>query len=76
MKYLVDIQCAFNALCATDLQYKLFHNQLAKPGFPTFVRLLLSRLLHELACWALRFDAASPFVRFEEIGIRGGTSFA
>lgn len=76
VKYIADIQRAFNALCATDVQYKPFHNQLAKRGFPTFVRLLLSRLLNELACQVLRFDAASPFARFEEIRIQDGTSFA
>jgi hypothetical protein len=76
VKYIADIQRAFNALCATDVQYKPFHNQLAKRGFPPFVRLLLSRLLNELACKVLRFDAASPFARFEEIRIQDGSSFA
>jgi len=33
-------------LCESDVQYKPFHNQLAKREFPTFVRLLLSRLLN------------------------------
>jgi hypothetical protein len=76
VKYIADIQRAFNALCATDVQYKPFHNQLAKQGFPTFVRLLLSRLLNELACQVLRFNASSPFARFGEIRIQDGTSFA
>ena len=73
---IADIQRAFNALCETTVQYKPFHNQLAKREFPTFVRLLLSRLLNELACEVLRFSPSSPFAQFESIHIQDGTSFA
>ena len=31
---IADIQRAFNALCETTVQYKPFHNQLAKREFP------------------------------------------
>jgi hypothetical protein len=75
-KCIADIQRAFNAMCETTVCYKPFHNQLAKSQFPTFVRLLLSRLLGELACEVLRFSASSPFARFEHIRIQDGTSFA
>ena len=57
---IADLQRAFNALCATTVQYKPFHNQLAKRQFPIFMRLLLTRLLNELACDALRFGPHSP----------------
>ena len=73
---IADIHRAFNALCARELCYKPFHNQLAKPGFPHFVRLMLARLLEELACEVLRFSPRSPFARFEHIRIQDGTSFA
>ena len=73
---IADIQRAFNALCETTVCYKPFHNQLAKRQFPTFVRLLLSRLLNELAVEVLRFNASSPFARFERIHIQDGSSFA
>jgi len=73
---IADIQRGFNALCETDVQYKPFHNQLAKRQFPEFVRLLLSRLLNELACDVLRFTPDSPFARFKQISIQDGTSFA
>jgi hypothetical protein len=73
---IADIHRAFNALCERQMQYKPFHNQLSKPGFPTFVRLMLSRLLNELACEVLRFSAHSAFARFEHIRIQDGTSFA
>ncbi len=75
-KCIADIQRGFNALCGTEVQYKPFHNQLAKRQFPEFVRLLLSRLLNELACDVLRFEPSSPFARFEHIRIQDGTSFA
>lgn len=73
---IADIQRAFNALCETRVCYKPFHNQLAKREFPTFVRLLLSRMLEELACEVLRFSASSPFARFAHLRIQDGTSFA
>jgi len=73
---IADIHRAFNALCERQVQYKPFHNQLSKAGFPTFVRVMLSRLLNELACDVLRFSPASPFARFEHIRIQDGTSFA
>lgn len=76
VKCIADIQRTFNALCQSTVQYKPFHNQLSKRQFPTFVRLLLSRLLNELACDVLRFNPSSPFAQFESIHIQDGTSFA
>jgi hypothetical protein len=52
---IADIYRAFNASCAKKMQCKPFHNQLAKPGFATFVRAMLSRLLNDLPCDVLRF---------------------
>jgi hypothetical protein len=40
---IADIHRAFNALCERQVHYKPFHNQLAKRGFPQFVRLMLTR---------------------------------
>jgi hypothetical protein len=73
---IADIHRAFNALCDKQVQYKPFHNQLSKPGFPRFVRLMLTRLLNELACEVLRFSPHSPFARFDHIRMQDGTSFA
>ena len=73
---IADIHRAFNALCERQMRYKPFHNQLAKPGFPVFMRLMLTRLLNELACDVLKFSPRSPFARFEQIRIQDGTSFA
>ena len=73
---IADIQRTFNALCATQVQYKPFHNQLVKAGFPRFVRAVFCHLLDELACDVLRFTPQSPFARFNHIRIQDGTSFA
>lgn len=73
---IADIQRTFNACCAQSVQYKPFHNQLAKPQFPIFMRLLLTRLMNELAMEVLRFSPASPFARFQHIRLQDGTSFA
>lgn len=73
---IADIHRSFNALCETNVQYKPFHNQLAKKQFPEFMRLMCERLLEQLACEALRFSSDSAFARFERIELQDGTSFA
>ncbi len=73
---IADMRRAFNALCATSIRYKPFHNQLAKRQFPMFMQALLSELLDGLACDVLRFESNSPFARFDHIRIQDGTSFA
>jgi len=73
---IADIHRSFNALCDTDVQYKPFHNQLAKRQFPAFMRLNCERFLEHLACEALHFSDNSPFASFEHIALQDGTSFA
>ena len=73
---IADIHRAYNARCRTDVQYKPFHNQLAKSQFPDFMRAMCARSLEQLACEALRFTETSPFARFERIELQDGTSFA
>jgi len=73
---IADIQRSFNALCGIDVQYKPFHNQLAKKQFPEFMRQICERLLQQLACDALHFGDDSPFARFERIELQDGTCFA
>jgi len=75
-RYIADIVRAFNALTRTQVRYTPFHNQLSKRQFPTFMSLVISRLLGELASEVLRFDAHSPFARFDRVHIQDGTSFA
>ncbi len=58
------------------MQYKPFHNQLAKRQFPDFMRLLLTRLMNDLAVAVLRSSPDSPFAQFSHIRLQDGTSFA
>lgn len=76
LESIADIHRAFNALCDRQVQYKPFHNQLRKAGFPKFMRLMLTRLLNELACEVLQFAPHSPFARLAHIRMQDGTSFA
>ncbi len=66
---IADIQRTFNALCATKVRYKPFHNQLAKKQFPFFMQALLSELLNGLACEVWRFEPDSPFAQFDHVRI-------
>jgi hypothetical protein len=73
---IADIHRSFNALCDSDVQYKPFHNQLAKKRFPEFMHLMCERLMQQLVCEALHFSPASPLARFERVELQDGTSFA
>lgn len=76
MRTIADAHRAFNALCDETVQYKPFHNQLAKEQFPTFMRSLCLRLMERLSGEALQFDPASPFAQFDRIELQDGSSFA
>jgi len=73
---IADMHRAFNALCHTEVQYKPFHNQLAKKQFPEYMRMMCERVLVQLAGEALHFSHDSPFARFKSIVLQDGTSFA
>lgn len=73
---IADVHRTFNALCDQRVQYKPFHNQLVKRGFPECMRLLLSRMLNELAGEVLRFNPDSPFAQFDTVCAHDGTAFA
>src|SRR4030067_1554972 len=45
VRTIADMQRGFNALCEKQVQYKPFHNQLAKPSFPVFMHGLFEHLL-------------------------------
>ena len=73
---LADILRAFNGLHGESVQYKPFHNQLAKEKFPELMMALCKRLMEKLSEEALRFDEGSPFSRFSHIALHDGSSFA
>jgi hypothetical protein len=72
---IADMHRAFNALCGTTVQYKPFHNQLAKATFPTFMCTVCEHLMTQLTIEVLRFTPQSPFARFTHITLHDGTSF-
>lgn len=72
---IADMQRGFNALCEKRVQYKPFHNQLAKPSFPVFMHGLFEHLLWQWTQEVLQFDAGSPFSRFQQIWLHDGSSF-
>ena len=73
---LADIQRQFNALFATKVAYKPFHNQLAKRTFPDFMREVLSRILQQWVVEVLQPKARAPLGEFGHILIQDGCSFA
>jgi len=75
VKTIADMQRGFNALCEKQVQYKPFHNQLAKRTFPVFTHRLYEHLLGHLAREVLRFDQGSPFSRFNQLWLHDGSSF-
>ncbi len=75
VRTIADIHRGFNALCGKRVQYKPFHNQLAKRSFPQFMHGLFEHLLSQLTREVLRFDQASPFARFQQIWLHDGCSF-
>lgn len=73
---IADAHRSFNALCDSTVQYKPFHNQLAKAAFPTFMRSLCEHVMNRLVTEVLRFTPQSPFARFTHITIHDGSSYA
>lgn len=75
VKTLADLQRGFNALCESDVQYKPFHNQLAKRQFPVYLQRVCEALMNRFTDTVLQVAPDSPYARFERIVIHDGTSF-
>lgn len=73
---LADIVRSFNALTGRSVQYKPFHNQLAKEEFPVFMRRVCETMLSELVGQVLQPVSKSVLEAFDDIWIQDGTSFA
>lgn len=73
---IADLRRDFNRLHGEEVQYKPFHNQLAKRSFPEFMSKLCANLMNKLANKVLGFKADSPFARFRAIYLHDGSSFA
>jgi hypothetical protein len=73
---IADLHREFNRMHGESVQYKPFHNQLAKEAFPEFMRKLCALLMHKLSGEVLGFDKESPFSRFNRLHLHDGSSFA
>jgi Transposase DDE domain len=71
-----DLHCGFNALWGTTVTYKAFYNQLAKPHFADFARLMAERLISEMTLKVLGFEKGRAFSEFRHILLQDGSSFA
>ena len=72
---IADIHRAFNAIAKTPVEYKPFHQQLAKGSFPVFV----SAVLHRLVAGFGRVLAPQPLNtlgKFDDILMHDGCSMA
>lgn len=73
---LADLHCGFNALFGTAVTYKAFYNQLAKPHFADFARILAARLISDMTLKVLGFEKGHAFSEFRHIILQDGSSFA
>ena len=73
---IADTHRAYNQLNDAAIQYKPYHNQLAKRAFPIFMRHIVHRLLEKLCHQSLSFPQDSPFSRFKKIMIHDGTAYS
>ncbi|HJN75087.1 MAG TPA: transposase [Myxococcota bacterium] len=73
---IADLCREFNFQHGTTTAYKAFYNRLAHPGFPTFMRAVVDRLLVAFAMPTLAAGADSSLRSFEDIVIQDGSSFA
>jgi Transposase DDE domain len=73
---LADFHRGFNALFDTTITYKAFYNQLAKPHFADFARMMTSRLISDMTLKVLGFEKGRPFSKFRRIILQDGSSFA
>jgi len=73
---LADLHCGFNALFETAVTYKAFYNQLAKPHFADFARILAARLISDMTLKVLGFEKGHAFSEFRHIILQDGSSFA
>jgi hypothetical protein len=72
---IADVVRVFNTVTEHRIAYKPFHNKLAKPQFPEFMRLVVCHLLDELVVEALRPVRRSALSMFDDILLQDGTSF-
>lgn len=75
-KWIADIVRTFNRITHKDVQYKPFHNQLAKKEFPEFLLRVLERAVTKFTMRILDSQIPGKLVMFDDIIVHDGTSFA
>lgn len=73
---LADLQRDFNALTESEIGYKAFYNQLAKPEFPEMMLGVTSLAIKQMTFSVLGFREGSPFRKFKRFLVHDGSSFA
>jgi len=73
---IADILRAFVAQHGENVEYKPFHNQLRKKGFPEFMRELVIELLSRTVIRVLKAKRRGPLSSFRRVIIQDGSSFA
>jgi hypothetical protein len=73
---LADFHRGFHALFDTTITYKAFYNQLAKPHFADFARMMTSRLISAMTLKVLGFAKGHPLSQLRRIILQDGSSFA
>ena len=74
-RWLADIVRTFNKFSAKPVQYKPFHNQMAKAAFPRFLQLVVQRAIANLAIPILACIPKDKLARFRDILLHDGCSF-
>lgn len=73
---LADLHRTFMEISGRGIEYKPFHNQLAKAEFPEFMRQVLCHLVASLVTRVLAAQAGTVLSRFKDIVIQDGSSLA
>jgi hypothetical protein len=73
---IADLHRAFNALWESEVSYKAFYNQVAKPSCAAFLRTSLCDLMGKLTLKVLGFPKGHALSEFNRIIMQDGSSFA
>ncbi len=73
---LADLLREFNHQNEVTVAYRAFYNQLARPGFASFMEQMFVRLLQQLTIKTLTPEGRTAVARFKDIVIQDGSSFA
>ena len=73
---LADLCRSFSQFAGVEVDYKSFHDRLAREAFPRLMREVFTSVSDSLILRVLRFLPGNPFGRFKHILIQDGTSFA